>query len=267
MTPGNLTHLINSTQTNRMNKGLALISLMISITPLFLLISCFVFHLDPLHHLLQSKCSNSTACISICKIFRLIVYYSCFGICRYVGLLISGLVILWTTLLKCLIVTSNYSTADINLIINSHNEIILCYTLIRELLEPLLSFGIFGFFWAIVLSISFVLRFGSRLPRILGSFLFTWTIPGGYCFICSLGVKVDFNEMSSKVISINWIRMHKCQRRINDTLKRKVLDKRSKSFRQIKIIFRPLGTINTDFQVDYVNTMKSRVVDLLLIYK
>lgn len=169
---------------------------------------------------------------------------------------------MWTTFFKSLPILASSNYRDLERIIRYHNKISLCYIKIHSTVEPLIFVGISFMFWLIVLGLTLFIRIEEYLPQFVVFWGILCIVSGVYSFVSAMGFVAGSNEMSQKVL-------HTCSNKIRNCSKsareRKILRKQVLSCRSLQIPYRPLGAIDRAIQMDFVDTMKTRVVDLLVI--
>lgn len=245
------------------------LSITFSLIPIGIYIGSFVFKIDPYYHLLQNNLpgdlTSSFVSIFIMIVIRFILLVGFFDGFRYACAGSIGLCIMWSSFYQNMSILALLEDNCVGSVLTYHNQIVLCYALIHHILEKMISVGTSAVFWLLVIAISSVIFFMDVLPNIVAFFLLLVATSGGFGFVCALGLVVQSNDKSRVVLKMCSLNAKKLKISENRKHQGKLDEKRAKACIPMNILYRPLGPINKDFQMEYVNTLKDRVMDFLLI--
>lgn len=249
---------------------LVLTNLAFSFTPFGILIGSSIFQIDPYYHLLQHNLpiyiTDKMAYRFISVFFRCVLVSGFSEFFRHACIVITGLGLMWGNCFTSMTILTLCDNTDcVTSLLDYHCKIVLCYAITHQALEKLLAFGSSGIFWLLVFCISLVFLLQEILPKIILLFLLVLSLLAGYCFLCGMGFVASSNYGSELALQACYFQA--CKNNGNDHVRfqRKIERKRAKSYRPLKIPYQPLGPLDKAFQVDYVNTLKDRVVDVILL--
>lgn len=247
---------------------LVLTNLIFCLTPLGIIIGSIILKMDPYYHLLQYNLpiyvTDKLAYKFVSTLFRCVMVSWYSESFRYACIIITSLGLLWANCFTSMsILTSCDNSNCVGDLIDYHCKIVICYAVTHKPVENLLSFGISVVFWLLVCNLSLVFLLFNILPKF---FVFWFLVCGllcGYCFLCGLEFVALSNLVSKRALETCYIQAGKMSG--NAQFERKIERKRAKSCRPFKIPFKPLGPIDKAFIVDFVNTVKNRVIDTILL--
>lgn len=161
---------------------------------------------------------------------------------------------------------TNLHSLDTNTTLSIYLKTKLCYKVMESVVEKIVCVGISGGFilfscggWAAVYLFGAVSHF-------LSIGLGFMVVVSSYCFVYAMGMVASANLMSEEVLrKLFVVTIGKAFLGEKLSFKDRLQIQRVKAHVSLKILYRPLGVINRTVQRDYVDTLKDRIADMLLV--
>lgn len=231
-----------------------------SIVPLLMLLSCCCYNMDPITYwLFKDHFANGWPIIFVFFI-RFILHAPFLIPTHYLCMFHISLCVFWSTLFKAVKMLKVQEIGSrYERVVNLYNRILLFYSIIRETLEPLITFGITAmwncailYFWLSISLFKMSVEI-SVLMAVLGACII-------YGFICAMGLLAKANQLSKVCLENCFMRASQSR-----GFQEKVVMKMVKACRSLNIPCKPLGEIDRRFQIEFIKTLQERVMELLLI--